>query len=336
MSLPFAAASRDESGDVREPPSACQLSAEGAQGERRDTTWTGRPRQRASEARGYPLGYLVRGQPGAANRILARPAAAVASVEPACRDGSPPWATGATRQLCRHGRRSRGRRPLLGLAAGRHHARHRAAAVLLRTSTSWWRRSCGSRSAPASPVVRKVAANILMNTRKGVLQQLGMGRPAGSKWDRATPIDPTSRLLLDLPDTHRPDASAAELSELLRARLPRGRHHCRGLLAADPACPGQRRRRRPWHKAPVLRTGRADRRGRHHRRVPRVRDLRAHSAASGSAQHHRAGRGVRRREGAGVMWPRRRPQCASGDMTKPTGRAPTQNRACLPRDGGTP
>ena len=65
------------------------------------------------------------------------------------------------------------------------------------------------------PVVRKVAANILMNTRRGVLQQLGMGRPAGSKWDRATPIDPTSRLLLDLPDPHRPDASAAELSELL-------------------------------------------------------------------------------------------------------------------------
>lgn len=65
------------------------------------------------------------------------------------------------------------------------------------------------------PPVRGVAASLLMDTRKGVLCQLGVGRPVGSRFDRATLVDPTSRPWADLPNPDGHRSAAAELNDLL-------------------------------------------------------------------------------------------------------------------------
>ncbi|WP_295695928.1 hypothetical protein [Lapillicoccus sp.] len=43
----------------------------------------------------------------------------------------------------------------------------------------------------------KVAANVLMNTRKGVLRDLGIGVPADQTWAHTVPVEPTADVLLE-------------------------------------------------------------------------------------------------------------------------------------------
>lgn len=70
--------------------------------------------------------------------------------------------------------------------------------------------------------VRRVAANVLLNTRKGVLHELGVGQPAGSGRDRPVLLDPTSWLWLDLPNPAGPATAAAELNDLLERACGEG------------------------------------------------------------------------------------------------------------------
>lgn len=43
----------------------------------------------------------------------------------------------------------------------------------------------------------KVAANVLMNTRKGVMRDLGIGVPADQTWAHTVPVEPTADVLLE-------------------------------------------------------------------------------------------------------------------------------------------
>ena len=62
-----------------------------------------------------------------------------------------------------------------------------------------------------SPVLRKVAANILMNTRKGVLQQLGMGRPARRRQPHRAVGQATAVARHKAPDAASPHADRCRL-----------------------------------------------------------------------------------------------------------------------------
>jgi len=64
---------------------------------------------------------------------------------------------------------------------------------------------------------RKVAANILMNTRKGVMRDLGVGDHAGATWARSAPLAPGAAVWLEIAQhDHDDDPSPeVELAEVL-------------------------------------------------------------------------------------------------------------------------
>lgn len=61
----------------------------------------------------------------------------------------------------------------------------------------------------------KVAATVLLNTRKGVMVDLGARGHAEAVWERLVIVDPTTVAWLDLPDTTHAEDPAAELALLL-------------------------------------------------------------------------------------------------------------------------
>ncbi|HET7477092.1 MAG TPA: hypothetical protein VFJ97_13855 [Dermatophilaceae bacterium] len=71
---------------------------------------------------------------------------------------------------------------------------------------------------------QKVAANILMNTRKGVLRDLGIGTQADPTWARSIPVAPTADVWLDAAhDLRHGDLTPAqELHDLLERGRARG------------------------------------------------------------------------------------------------------------------
>ena len=127
--------------------------------------------------------------------------------------------------------------------------------------------------------MRKVAANVLLNTRTGVLRdcnaksQLERTDPT---WSRTSPVDPYGTFWGGYASTHceRPTHPGQELLELLQCLREQGHHRRRPRPAAAPR--GGRRRRRD----PEGRPG--------HRRAPGQRHLQGGCAAVGHRAEHGA------------------------------------------------
>ncbi len=68
---------------------------------------------------------------------------------------------------------------------------------------------------------QKVAANILMNTRKGVMRDLGIGEQADPTWARSIPVAPTAEVWLDAAH-HTTPTPAQELHDLLERAQAKG------------------------------------------------------------------------------------------------------------------
>lgn len=58
---------------------------------------------------------------------------------------------------------------------------------------------------------QKVAANILMNTRKGVMRDLGVGDHAGATWARSKPLPPDAEVWLEFAQRDHDDAPSPEV-----------------------------------------------------------------------------------------------------------------------------
>jgi len=86
-------------------------------------------------------------------------------------------------------------------------------------STGWWRRSCGWVRTFPRQRLRKVAANVLSNTRAHLLATdlpMSVGRSTGRRQCRL--VDPHSALweqVAALPERARPDDAGGELREVL-------------------------------------------------------------------------------------------------------------------------
>lgn len=70
----------------------------------------------------------------------------------------------------------------------------------------------------------KVAANILMNTRKGVMRDLGIGEQADPTWAHSIPVAPTAEVWLDAAHDahHTAPTPAQELQDLLERAQAKG------------------------------------------------------------------------------------------------------------------